>query len=145
MIKYNLGCAKGHAFEAWFRSSDAYDKQARRHLVVCPQCGSNDIEKQVMAPAVLKRGRSSEQAPVTADAAGPQSAPPLEMLRAFKKHVLESTEDVGSRFADEALRMHHGESETRPIRGETTKDDAERLHEEGVEFGILPILPEERN
>lgn len=145
MIKYALSCSKGHAFEAWFGSSDAYDKQARRHLVTCPECGCNDVEKQVMAPAVLKR--SHEKAPDSEPAAAsgpPRSAPP-ELLRAFKKHVMENTEDVGSRFADEALRIHHGEVEARAIRGETTSEDAAKLHEEGVEFGILPLLPEDRN
>lgn len=148
MIKYALTCSKGHAFEAWFRSSDAYDKQAHRHLVACPECGSNEVEKQVMAPAVLKRSRSNTARAAemeTAAASGPPGVPPLEMLRAFKKHVMENAEDVGPRFADEALRIHHGEIEARAIRGETTSEDAAKLHEEGVEFGVLPILPEDRN
>lgn len=148
MIKYALSCANGHAFEAWFRSSDAYERQARRHLVACPECGSSEVEKQVMAPAVLKASRSKNApAPKAGSAANgsPPDVPPLEMLRAFKKHVLENTEDVGSRFADEALRIHHGETEARAIRGETTSEDAAKLHEEGVAFGVLPILPEDRN
>lgn len=156
MIKYDLCCAEGHAFEAWFRSGDAYDRQAKKQLVTCPQCGSNAVEKQPMAPAVLKGRRGAEgpspvpaaaEALPTGGAAEPASVPVpvVEMLRAFKRHVVENTEDVGNRFAEEALRIHHGESETRAIRGETTAEDAVRLQEEGVEFGVLPVLPEERN
>lgn len=158
MIKYALSCAEGHAFEAWFRSGDAYDRQAKKQLVTCPQCGSNEIEKQPMAPAVLKGRRGADapsQVPAAADDATPAGGavavpapvpvPVLEMLRAFKRHVVENSEDVGNRFAEEALRIHHGEAETRAIRGETTAEDAERLQEEGVEFGVLPVLPEDRN
>ena len=153
MIKYALGCADGHAFEAWFRSGDAYDRQAKKKLVTCPQCGSNAVEKQPMAPAVLKgrRGfnRSAEAgSAAAASAAVTNAAPPapvLEMLRAYKRHVVENTENVGKNFAEEALRMHHGEAETRAIRGEATAEDAVTLHEEGVDFGVLPVLPEEQN
>lgn len=149
MIKYALSCSKGHAFDAWFRSSDAYDKQARRHLVTCPDCGCKNVEKQVMAPALLKKSRNNPaSAPIapseTGGAAG-ASPPPLEMLRAFKQQVIANTEDVGSRFADEALRMHYGDAEARAIRGETTSEEAVKLQEEGVAFGVLPVLPEERN
>jgi hypothetical protein len=149
MIKYALCCAGGHAFEAWFRSGDAYERQAKKHLVSCPHCGSNAVEKQPMAPAVLKGIRpSGTAAPASAPAAasGPSApAPVVEMLRAFKQHVVANSEDVGKRFADEALRMHHGEAKTRAIRGETTTEDAVRLQDEGVEFGVLPVLPEDRN
>lgn len=147
MIKYALCCADGHAFEAWFRSGDTYERQVKKHLISCPQCGSNTVEKQPMAPAVLKGGRSSEiTAPAPAATAGPSApVPVLEMLRAFKQHVVANSEDVGSRFAEEALRMHHGEAESRAIRGETTGEDAVRLQEEGVEFDVLPVLPEDRN
>lgn len=145
MIKYALACANGHAFEAWFGSSDAYDKQARRRLVTCPECSSNEVEKQPMAPAVLSSKRRNPPAPVAGDGSGALPAPTIEILRALKKQVLENTEDVGTRFADEALSIHHGESEPRPIRGEATSEDAERLHDHGVAFGILPTLPEDRN
>lgn len=151
MIKYALCCAEGHTFEAWFRSGDAYDRQAKKKLVTCPQCGSNTVEKQPMAPALLKgrRGSASGAGSGGVPAAGVTNvaapAPVLEMLRAYKRHVIENSEDVGKRFTEEALRIHHGEAETRAIRGEATAEDAVRLHEEGVEFGLLPALPEEQN
>lgn len=151
MIKYALRCGAGHAFEAWFRSGDAFEKQARRHLVVCPDCGGTDVDRQPMAPAVLKRGRAKRaeaaetpSAPIQA-AAGPGTAPPLAALRAWRQHVLANAEDVGGRFADEALKIHHGESDDRAIRGEASREDAAKLVEEGVAFGLLPVLPEDHN
>lgn len=152
MIRYALACSRGHAFEAWFRSSDAYERQARRRLVVCPECGSHEVEKQPMAPAVITRGRAAVRDQSRVEAPPPQvSAPisdaiaPLEMLRAFKRHVMENSEDVGQGFAEEARRIHHGESEARAIRGETSGEEAAKLTEEGIAFGVLPRLPEDHN
>jgi hypothetical protein len=158
MIKFALKCGSGHGFEAWFRSGDAYDRQAKRHLIACPDCGSHDVDKQPMAPALVKRGRkkaaSSAEAMQASPApgpeaiqavAGPVSEPPLELLRAWKRHVMANSEDVGRGFADEARKIHHGEAEERAIRGETSAEDARRLSEDGIPFGVLPILPEDHN
>lgn len=143
MIKFALCCAEGHKFDAWFRSGDTYDRQARRKLISCPECGSNSIDKQPMAPALVKSAKARTSRAVSEVPAA--AAPSMELLRAFKQHVLNNTEDVGTRFAEEALRMHHGESEPRAIRGAATAEDAAALQDEGVAFGLLPILPEDRN
>lgn len=157
MIKYTLCCGRGHNFEAWFASIAAFDKQALKHLVSCPECGSSEVEKQIMAPALLK-GRQSARpisrqtgsgggpdGALVAATAGPGTAPLVELLRAWKQHVMANSEDVGRGFADEARKIHHGEAEERSIRGETSNEDAARLTEEGIAFGILPVLPEEHN
>lgn len=153
MIKYALQCANGHAFDGWFRSSDAYDRQVRRHLVTCPDCGVTEVEKQPMAPALVKtRPVAGTQPQATHHGLGEtdptqteHARPPVEVLRAFRRHILDNSEDVGPRFADEARKIHHGEADARAIRGETSHDEAVKLHEEGVEFGILPVLPEDQN
>ncbi|MCB1483281.1 MAG: DUF1178 family protein [Hyphomicrobiaceae bacterium] len=153
MIKYALQCSKGHTFDGWFRSSDAYDRQVRRKMVTCPHCGVTKVEKQPMAPAlVTSRQRAKPEVQVEAspsiDKTVPVTTPaqpPVEMLRAFRKHIVDNSEDVGSRFAEEARKIHHGEAESRSIRGETSADEAAKLHEEGVEFGVLPLLPEDHN
>ena len=94
MIKYALRCGAGHTFEAWFRSSDAYEKQARRHLVACPECGGTGIDRQPMAPALLKGMTRRNAAPEAASAAplqaasGPGMEPPVAMLRAWREPVL---------------------------------------------------------
>ena len=57
------------------------------------------------------------------------------------RHILANTEDVGTRFADEARRTHQGESEARGIRGQATPEETQALLEEGVPVMPLP-LPE---
>ena len=149
MIKYRLGCADGHEFESWFRSIADYDKQSRSGAVTCPLCASTEISKLPMAPAVVSaRGNKGAPAPEQLPAAAAPSAPPAAMataLRAFKKAVMENSEDVGGRFAEEERKIHFGEGEGRNIRGSTTAEEAQSLHQDGVPFGILPELPEDLN
>lgn len=158
MIRYALACPQGHAFDAWFKSSDAFDRQARRKQVSCPECGSPEIEKQPMAPALVKSRRSApagDQGPADQHLAeiprgggggGVSSGlPDPETLRAYRQHVVANTEDVGSQFAEEARKIHYGDAQSRAIRGEATRKEAMDLHEEGVEFGILPVLPDDHN
>jgi hypothetical protein len=148
VIKFRLGCDNGHEFDAWFRSGEAYEKQAVRHLVVCPECGSHAVDKKPMAPAVVSRragtgANVAQSAPVTAAAGLPE--PVLEALRNLKKQVLANSEDVGARFPEEARKIHFGESEERAIRGQATAGEARQLHDDGVPFGIFPDLPEDKN
>ena len=167
MIKYALQCDKGHGFESWFPSSASYDTQVKRKLVDCPVCGSTKISKQIMAPSVRLK---SAAAPVEASASDnklpsgsptqsavvsvPEALPhlmsePMQQLRAmvkeFHAQVQANTEDVGSKFAEEAQKIHYGETEDRPIRGRATADEIEILHDEGIPFMPLPTLPEDRN
>lgn len=164
MIRYALACDAGHEFESWFSNSAGFEDQARRGLVSCPACGSAKVERAIMAPNVARtdRGRSpvvpsveraeAEAAPIvpteiTAPVAlmGEKEIAFRQMLAAVHKHVTENAEDVGKRFADEAVKIHHGESESRAIYGEATPEDAEMLREEGVAFMPLPRLPGARN
>jgi hypothetical protein len=55
------------------------------------------------------------------------------------RHMLASTEDVGERFPDEARRIHYGETEHRPIRGQATPDQRAALHDEGIEVIAIPV------
>ena len=164
MIRYTLICDAAHEFESWFSGSASFDEQARRGLVACPVCDSAKVERAVMAPNVARtdherRGRAviSDAAP-TAQAVSPPAEAPApaalmgekeiafrEMLAALHRHVAENAEPVGKRFAEEALKIHHGESESRPIYGEASHEDARMLHEEGVDFLPLPALPGGRN
>jgi hypothetical protein len=167
MIKYALQCDKGHGFESWFPSSASYDTQVKRKLVDCPICSSTTIEKQIMAPNVrLKTTQPSlddAQSTPMSGAASPVPAMPIAvpeppaqlmsepmqqlraMVKEFHAHVQANTEDVGSKFAEEAQKIHYGETEDRPIRGKATADEIEILHDEGIPFMPLPTLPDERN
>ena len=159
MIRYALVCAKGHGFESWFQNSAAYDKQAKRGLVSCPLCGSAKVEKAIMAPRLARTDKSGPiAAPVeeTAPPPAPEPTTPVAMIspqeREFRKklkelrdHLTANADNVGKKFPEEARKMHYGEVEHRSIYGEASPQDAKELHDEGIEFHPLPVLPDERN
>jgi hypothetical protein len=157
MIRYTLICDKKHEFEIWFGSSADYDKQHKRRLVTCPVCDSHKVEKAIMAPAISRAGkRKAPAAPVSNEAAPTPVAEPVAMmspqeqefrtkLKELRDHILKNADNVGSRFPEEARRMHYGEIEHRSIYGEASPEEAKELHEEGIEFHPIPALPDERN
>jgi hypothetical protein len=164
MILYTLVCDNKHSFESWFANSAAYDKQVARGLVSCPMCNSAKVEKAIMAPSLGRSSRKSATAPEPAaaeePAASPQATPapkaPVAMmspperefrakLKELRDHLTKSADYVGGKFPEEARKMHYGEIEHRSIYGEASADDAKALHEEGIEFHPLPVLPDERN
>jgi len=131
----NLQCAHKHGFEGWFGSEDEFQGQLERGLVECPICGDTGISKLPSAPR-LNLGASEPVKPkqeVMATADPSMQAKWLQMVR----HVLANTEDVGERFAEEARRIHYGESEERNIRGQASPEETESLLEEGI--GVLPL------
>ncbi|TCK16689.1 hypothetical protein EV667_4464 [Ancylobacter aquaticus] len=166
MILYRLCCAREHDFESWFRDSAAYDEQRARGLVTCPVCGSPEVEKALMAPALGRAARkyaaevSTDEAPV-APVAASAPVPALvtqpvalvsekeqqlrAMLRAVRAHVVANSVDVGDEFAARARRMHEGDEEKRAIRGAATPDEVRALIEDEIEVLPLPVLPDERN
>ena len=140
MIIFDLKCApQGHVFEAWFGSGEEYQAQKARGLVSCPLCGSGEVEKAPMAPAVGAKGNRSGD-------------PPPEQVKALlgamaeaQKQMLDKSEHVGPRFADEARAIHLGEAEARAIHGQATPEQAGELRDEGIPVAPLPfpVLPPE--
>jgi hypothetical protein len=164
MIRYALHCAQGHDFESWFQSSAAYDKQTKRALVSCPICGSAKVEKAIMAPRLnrselVERPAAGMPTPPASPSAAPAKAPakaPVAMmspperelrkkLKELREHITKSADYVGPRFPEQARKIHYGEVEHRSIYGEASLDEAKELHEEGIEFHPLPILPDDHN
>lgn len=153
MIHYNLRCAHGHEFDSWFRSSDAFEKQARAGLVECPVCGDTQVSRALMTPAVARapgvKGRpeaTAEAAPAappapTKPAAGPLPAQVLALLQRVREEVERNSDYVGGDFAEEARRIHKGEAEERPIYGEATDAEAEALRDEGIAVSRIPWVP----
>ncbi len=144
MIRYNLICTGGHDFDGWFRDAGAFDKAVAASAVTCPICGSLDVVKALMAPNV-STARKREAATLKVAAPDPRQAAMVEMLRQVRAHVEANAENVGTRFAEEARKIHYEEVEARGIYGEASPEEARALVEEGIEFHPLPPLPEEGN
>ncbi|MFW5661220.1 MAG: DUF1178 family protein [Oceanicaulis sp.] len=137
MIRYALICDEEHRFEAWFSSSDDYDRQVERGLVECPHCGSIDVRKQIMAPAVSTSRRKEAREPTLGGA--PPGAPDLQALaRKVQAHIRSNFDYVGEDFAREARAIHDGEKPERAIYGETTAEERAKLAEDGVPCAPLP-------
>ena len=157
MIRYALACDKGHVFESWFQNSAAYDTQVKAALITCPVCNSAKVEKTMMTPGVVGAQRADPPtAPPSSPPPAAETAAPVAMMspqeREFRKklkelrdHLTNNADYVGQKFPEEARKMHYGEVEHRSIYGEATPDQAKDLHEEGIEFHPLPVLPDERN
>lgn len=143
MIRYALSCDAGHGFESWFRASDDFDRQVKRGLVSCPHCDSVVITKQIMAPAV--QAKSARETPAPVALADPRDAEMRRVLRAYRQFVEQNAENVGQAFAEEARKIHYGETEERAIYGAATPSEVSALIEEGVEVAPLPLLPDDRN
>ena len=161
MIVFTLKCPEGHEFETWFRDGAAYERQAKRGLVTCPDCGSTQVEKAPMAPRLGRSSKSepepvapSEPSPAEAAPEAPASSPattapdrpptPAEFRRALqvlRRHVEANCENVGKGFAEEARRIHKGEAKARGIYGDATPSEAKKLADDGIEIAAIPWVP----
>jgi hypothetical protein len=162
MIRYALVCERKHNFEIWFSDSGDYDRQRKRGLVTCPVCDSKKVEKAIMAPAIA-RGGKKRSAAIEATQPAPEATPapapapenvamisPQEQefrskLKELRDHLTKNADNVGTRFPQEARKMHYGETPHRSIYGEASPQEAKELVDEGIEFHPLPVLPDERN
>ena len=132
MIVFSLRCAAGHEFEAWFRDGKSFEAQREGGEISCPACGDDAVDKAVMAPRV---SRSRE--------GGPREMTPARLratLLALRHQVEANCDYVGERFAEEARRIHHGETEAHGIYGEASEKESRELAEEGIEFGRIPWI-----
>src|SRR5947209_6381662 len=162
MIRYSLICDNAHEFDSWFATSGAFDHQSQRGLIVCPFCDSAHVMKAIMSPRVVRTDLARPALPVPEAPIQDERSKPAEekrpvalidekhaalrsMMRELHAKIMETTVDVGSRFPEEARRIHDSETTEQPIRGQATADEARALLDEGI--GILPIptLPDERN
>ena len=135
MILFDLKCADDHGFEGWFPDSKSFERQRRKGEILCPACGTDQVEKALMAPNVTT-SKSRE-----AGRAEQSKAAATAMLAKMREHVETNCDYVGPEFAEEARKIHYGEVDRRDIYGEASDDDAKELEEEGIEFGRIPWLP----
>ena len=144
MIKYALGCAEGHTFESWFPDSAAYEKQRKRGFVACPECGSTEVDKAIMAPAVVggERGAGELGPGIVVDDRRRQAR---EFMLRMRREIEANTDDVGSKFPEVARAIHLGEEPERAIRGRASLEEARSLIEDGVSVLPMPMLEDELN
>lgn len=132
MIVFDLRCDKAHVFEAWFGKSADFEDQSARGLVACPVCGSSDVVKGLMAPAIAGKSNRNE-------ISNSEAKTLLGKLADAQKRALATSDYVGERFAAEARAIHLGDAEARSIHGQATRADAKALVEDGVPVAPLPM------
>ena len=145
----DLRCGAGHSFEGWFASEDDYGSQRDRGQLDCPVCGNAEVARLPSAPRLnLSGARAPEAAPAhVTSASAPVTAmtgqgDAVQRLVDAVAELLKNTQDVGDRFAEEARRIHYGESDAKAIRGQTTPEEREALVDEGIEvFTLSSGLP----
>jgi hypothetical protein len=133
VIIYDLQCRNGHKFEGWFKDRGAFEEQRLQKLIACPVCGNT--ETALIPSSAVVRGRDNRSAAATTQ----NGKPPLKLIRALQEHIHKNFDNVGDKFAEVALRIHHGEEESRNIRGTATGSEEETLREEGVPFIKMPL------
>lgn len=141
MIKYNLKCENQHVFEAWFKNSSSCDEQMERGIVSCSICGTTSVEKAPMAPSVPKKGRGPRKSDQQIETEAGQMAVAMNALKELRKNVEDNCDYVGDKFAEEARKIHYGETEERGIYGQATEEEKTELAEEGVDVATIPWLP----
>ena len=139
MIKYQLRCKKDHEFEGWFRSSADYDAQAEDGLLECPVCGSSEIEKAIMSPAIARGGENA------AARVAQVHKSMAEAAKRARDYVEKNFDYVGEKFPEEARKIHYGETKPRGIYGEATGKEVKDLVEEGVEVAPLPEVKKKKD
>lgn len=157
MIRYALKCVDGHAFESWFASGDAFEALRSAREISCPFCGGTGVDKALMAPRVAPETPgdaglkppvpgAADDAPHAASATSPPDDPNLvHAIAKLRAHVENTSDDVGSRFAIEARRMHLGDVPQRAIHGQATPGEARDLVEDGIPVLPLPFTPTRTN
>lgn len=133
MIIYDLKCEKGHKFEGWFHDRKVFEDQKGQKLVSCPICSSADVE--LLPSSLTVMGRDNKR-----ETRREREFSPLRMLQLFNDYLEKNFHDVGDKFAEVAIRIHHGEEEEHNIKGTTTQDEEETLQEEGIQFIKIPML-----
>jgi hypothetical protein len=142
LIRYSLSCDNAHEFEGWFSESADFDRQVESGFLTCPVCNSAAISKLLMAPSVSTARKKTEMQTLAMDAARKEAMAKLkEAVEAIKANA----EDVGTKFPEEARKIHYGEADARGIIGKATPDEAKALVDEGIEIAAIPVLPDDTN
>ncbi len=134
MIVYDLSCANGHTFEGWFEDLKAFQNQKQDKLIACPVCNDTSIDVIPSTFGIMK-SPSSPPAKPTETPESQNEVTPEKLVNFLEKNF----DDVGHKFAHEALKMHYDVTEKRNIRGTSTEAEEETLQKEGIKFFKFPI------
>jgi hypothetical protein len=143
MIIFELCCAHGHRFEGWFASGDEFARQRERSLVTCPVCDDAHVERLPSARVSVPKGAARDNAPAAEageernDVQNAALGLPADAIAKLRE-IVRNTENVGRRFPEEARKIHYREVEPRAIRGQASRDEAQALVDEGIDFASLP-------
>lgn len=135
MIVFDLKCSRGHIFEGWFKSLESFEEQNDKNMVACPHCNDFNVNK-VLSPVAVKKSNPEKYA----------ASDPIDYQRLAREvvgYIQKNSEDVGPKFAAEALKMHYGVAEKRNIRGSATNEEEKTMKEEGIEFFKIPMPKED--
>ena len=135
MIVFDLLCSQQHRFEGWFASGTEYDRQVQAGLLRCPICDDAAIERQPSARVSVPR--AADQPVQDPPAQQAVAGLPAEVVRKLRE-IVRNTENVGRQFPEEARRIHYEEVPARAIRGQASREEADALREEGIDFAPLP-------
>ncbi len=137
MIIYDLHCSDcEQEFETWFKNASAFDTQMKQQQIQCPFCASHNIGKKLSAPTVSKKANQHRKALKSSKTISYEQL--RKQVKEFNEYVTRNSEDVGDRFADEARKMHYGDTEQKPIVGTADHKEVKELNKEGV--GVLPLI-----
>ena len=152
MIVFDLLCASGHRFEGWFGSAADFAAQQKKKLVSCPTCGSAHVER---VPSATRANLGAEPPkPAPAKPSTPAKTPDMEGKDPFAiaqmlysrmlDEILTQSEDVGTRFPEEARKIFYEKAPGRAIRGQATQQEHDDLVEEGIPVARFPVPPTDR-
>jgi len=145
VIEFTLKCDNGHRFESWFQSAASFEKLKAAGMVACSVCGSDAVEKALMAPSVVAGRATPSPAEPRAKTLSDPASPAEQALAELKKKIEANAEYVGTNFAREARQMHEGGAPERAIYGEAKPEEARKLMEDGVPVTPLPFRPNRKS
>ena len=138
MIKYNLTCKCGKAFESWFSSSSEFDSLRKKKLIRCIYCDSSLIKKSVMAPNLSRRSNKIPKKTKLEKNIKRQ-------LLDFRKYIEKNCKNVGEDFSKEARSIHYEKKTSQGIYGKATPEETSELIEEGIEVVTIPWVDKSEN
>jgi hypothetical protein len=134
VIIYDLKCENGHKFEGWFKDRSVFENQKSKRLITCPICGDSNVEMIPTTMSIMARDTKAINRGTIEELSVPRA------IKLFHEYLNKNFDDVGKKFADIALKIHHGEEEKRNIKGTTTENEEDILREEGIQFFKIPEI-----